>query len=174
MAAAHGRSHATQVVSEPDDVTLRAESVPGLRVTKTLDDSRTYRVGDRVTYTYTVTGDRELTGVGVTDDRIDDVTCEATILGPAGEGDDSTTCTGTYVVTRADVRRGSVTNVAVATAENGTVRSEPDRARITVSKKQPCHSNYDKPCKPKPKPKPTHKPKPKPKPCREYGSCRST
>ncbi|MGW1036335.1 DUF7507 domain-containing protein [Streptomyces antibioticus] len=174
VAAAQGRSGSTQVVSEPDDVTLRARSVPGLRVTKTVDDSRTYRVGDRVTYTYTVTntGDRELTGVGVSDNRIDDVTCEATILGPAGDDDDSTTCTGTYVVTRADARRGSVTNIAVATAENGTVRSNPDRARITVSKKQPCHSNYDKPCKPKPKP--THKPKPKPKPCREYGSCRST
>ncbi|MFF1917899.1 hypothetical protein ACFVYE_41480 [Streptomyces sp. NPDC058239] len=180
MAAAHGQSGSTQVVSEPDDVALRAEAEegePGLRLTKTVDDSRRYRVGEKVTYTYTVTntGPRELTGVGVTDDRVTGVTCGVTALAPAGQSGDSTTCTGTYRVTDADAKRGTVTNLAVAAAENGTVRSNQDQARIAVEKKS-CHDKHCKP-KPKPKPKPCHdkhcKPKPKPKPCHGKNPCHS-
>ncbi|MFE5089891.1 hypothetical protein ACFRCI_05725 [Streptomyces sp. NPDC056638] len=187
VAAAHGQSGGTQVVSEPDDVTLRAGAgaEPGLRLTKTVDDSRRYRVGEKVTYTYTVTntGSQELTGVGVTDDRVARVTCGATALAPAGQSGDSTTCTGTYRVTDADAKRGKVTNLAVATAENGTVRSNQDQARIAVEKKS-CHDKHCKP-KPKPKPKPCHdkhdkhdkhckpKPKPKPKPCNGKKPCYS-
>ncbi|MEV6748793.1 hypothetical protein AB0N21_31080 [Streptomyces sp. NPDC051080] len=180
VAAAQGRSGSTQVESEPDSVRLRTETEPGLRLTKTVDDSRKYEVGDEVTYTYTVTntGSQELTGVSVTDDRVTGVTCEATTLAPAGQSGDSTTCTGTYRVTAADARRGEVVNRAVATAENGTVRSNQDQARISVVKdgKKPCDSKHDKKCKPKPKPKPCHdkhdkKCKPKPKPCHGKSIC---
>ncbi|MFJ5194060.1 hypothetical protein ACIQCQ_18420 [Streptomyces sp. NPDC088394] len=198
VAAAQGRSGSTQVESEPDSVRLRTETEPGLRLTKTVDDSRKYEVGDEVRYTYTVTntGSQELTGVSVTDDRVTGVTCEATTLAPAGQSGDSTTCTGTYRVTAADARRGEVVNRAVATAENGTVRSNQDQARISVVKdgKKPCDSKHDKKCKPKPKPKPCHdkhdkhdkkckpkpchdkhdkkcKPKPKPKPCHGKSIC---
>ncbi|MDK0521142.1 hypothetical protein [Streptomyces sp. ML-6] len=153
VAAAHGRSGSTEVVSEPDEVILRAGTEPGLHLVKTVDASRVYRVGDEVTYTYTVTntGSQELTGVSVTDDRVTTgVTCGATTLAPAGQAGDSTTCTGTYTITAADARRGEVTNLAVATAENGTVRSNEDRARVTVGKK-PCEGKH---CKPKPDPKP--------------------
>ncbi|MFF5422639.1 DUF7507 domain-containing protein, partial [Streptomyces misionensis] len=164
VAAAHGRSGSTEVVSEPDEVVLRAGTEPGLHLAKTVDDSRVYRVGDEVTYTYTVTntGSQELTGLSVTDDRVTTgVTCRVTTLAPGA----STTCTGTYTITAADAGRGEVVNTAVATAENGTVRSNEDRARVTVEKK-PCEGKH---CKPKPcegkhcKPKP--KPDPKPKPC---------
>ncbi|WP_405715262.1 MULTISPECIES: hypothetical protein [unclassified Streptomyces] len=57
VAVAHGQFGRTDVQSEPDAVTLRTEpeTEPGLRLTKTVDDSRTYKVGDKVTYTYTVT-----------------------------------------------------------------------------------------------------------------------
>ncbi|MGW5353620.1 DUF7507 domain-containing protein [Streptomyces sp. NPDC004031] len=153
VAAAHGRSGGREVVSEPDSVTLRTAAETGLLLAKSVDDSRTYQVGDEVTYTYTVTntGDTELTGVGVTDDRVTDVTCEATTLAPGN----STTCTGTYTVTDEDAACGSVTNTAVATAENGTVRSNEDRATVTVESKEkpcppkPCHDEYGKPCPPK-------------------------
>ncbi|MFB7952301.1 hypothetical protein [Streptomyces sp. NPDC056045] len=164
VAAAHGRSGSTEVVSEPDEVVLRAGTEPGLHLAKTVDDSRVYRVGDEVTYTYTVTntGSQELTGLSVTDDRVTTgVTCRVTTLAPGA----STTCTGAYTITAADAGRGEVVNTAVATAENGTVRSNEDRARVTVEKK-PCEGKH---CKPKPcegkhcKPKP--KPDPKPKPC---------
>ncbi|MFG3528716.1 hypothetical protein ACGF8B_18470 [Streptomyces sp. NPDC047917] len=184
VAFAHGQFGRTDVQSEPDDVTLRTEpeTEPGLRLAKTVDDSRTYRVGDKVTYTYTVTntGSRELTGISVTDDRVTGVTCEATTLAPAGQSGDSTTCTGTYRVTAADAKRGGVVNRAEATAENGAVRSNQDQARISVGKK-PCEGKH---CKPKPpsKPKPCHgkhdkkcKPKPpsKPKPCHGKSLCHS-
>ncbi|MEU4504127.1 hypothetical protein [Streptomyces sp. NPDC024089] len=194
VAAAHGRSGSREVESEPDSVRLRteAETEPGLLLTKTVDDSHKYKAGDEVTYTYTVTntGSRELTGVSVTDDRVTGVTCEETTLAPAGQSGDSTTCTGTYRVTAADARRGEVVNRAVATAENGTVRSNQDQARISVAKdaKKPCDSKHDKKCKPKPKPKPKPchdkhdkkdkndkkckpKPKPKPKPCHGKSIC---
>ncbi|MEV5198796.1 hypothetical protein [Streptomyces sp. NPDC053720] len=198
VAFAHGRFGRTDVQSEPDDVTLRTEpgTEPGLRLAKTVDDSRTYKVGDEVTYTYTVTntGSRELTGISVTDDRVTGVTCEATTLAPAGQSGDSTTCTGTYRVTAADAKRGEVVNRAEATAENGTVRSNQDQARISVEKKpcegkhckpkppskpKPCHDKHDKHDK-KCKPKPCHdkhdkkcKPKPKPKPCHGKSLCHS-
>ncbi|MEU9318970.1 hypothetical protein [Streptomyces sp. NPDC048295] len=189
VAAAHGRSGSTQVESEPDSVTLRAATEPGLRLTKTVDDSRTYKVGDKVTYTYTVTntGSQSLTGISVTDDRVTGVTCEATTLAPAGQSGDSTTCTGTYRVTAADAKRGEVVNRAVATAENGTVRSNQDQARISVAKKscdgkhckpkppskpKPCHDKHDKKCKPKPKPcHDKHDKKCKPKPCHGKSIC---
>ncbi|OKI48049.1 hypothetical protein A6A29_03060 [Streptomyces sp. TSRI0281] len=171
VAAAHGQSGSTPVVSPPDDVTLRAGGEPGLRLTKTVDDSRTYKVGDVVTYTYTVTntGPQELTGVGVTDNRVTAVACRATTLAPAGQPGDSTTCTGTYRVTRADAERGTVTNVAVATAEDGTVRSNQAQARITVEKK-PCHGKH---CKPRPCHN-KHEKHCKPKPCQGKNICRST
>ncbi|WP_406013846.1 hypothetical protein OG520_18040 [Streptomyces sp. NBC_00984] len=191
-AAAHGQADGTPVQSPPDDVTLEVRSGPGVRLEKSADDTRVYQVGDEVTYTYTVTntGPEELTGLSVADDRVTGVTCDSTTLAPAGQSGDSTTCTGTYRVTAADAKRGEVVNRAVATAENGTVRSNQDQARITVGKK-PCDAKHDKQCKPKPKPKPCHdkhgkqcKPKPchdkhdkqckpKPKPCHGKDFCRS-
>ncbi|MCX5401986.1 hypothetical protein [Streptomyces sp. NBC_00102] len=150
LAAAAGQAGGTRVVSPPDDVTLRTQpqGEPGLRLVKSVDDARRYQVGDAVTYTYTVTntGPSEVTGVTVTDDHVSGVTCAETTLAPAGLPGDSTTCTGTYTVTGADAERGSVVNIAVATAENGTVQSNRDRARITVGKKQPCHHCEPKPC----------------------------
>ncbi|WP_328912374.1 MULTISPECIES: DUF7507 domain-containing protein [unclassified Streptomyces] len=184
IAAAQGQSGTTQVVSEPDSVTLQTRGEPGLQLTKTVDNSRTYAVGDQVAYTYTLTntGDTTLTGVGVTDNRVTGVTCAATTLAPAGQPGDSTTCTGTYTVTQADAERGSVTNTAVATAEGGSVRSNQDQATITIEKNpKPCHDTYGKHCDPKPKPtpKPCHDTygkhcNPKPKPCHGTGYCRST
>ncbi|MFJ6805899.1 hypothetical protein ACIQRK_07615 [Streptomyces anulatus] len=47
------------------------------------------------------------------------------------------TNTGVYRVTKADTRAGEVLNRSVATAENGTVRSNEDEARADV-KKKPC------------------------------------
>ncbi|MFF9075865.1 hypothetical protein ACF1A9_26795 [Streptomyces sp. NPDC014872] len=75
---------------------------------------------------------------------------------------DNTTCT--YRVTEADARNDHVTNVAFATAENGTVGSNQDAARIAVKKM--CEGKYcpkpPKPCEGK------HCPRP-PKPCHDKG-----
>lgn len=113
--------------------------LPLLELTKTADDTRTYRPGDTVDYTYTVTN---TTGVPVTDlviddDLIDDVSCESTTLAPAGEPGDATTCTGTYTVTEADGERGSVTNNATATGSDGTIDSAT--ATVTVTTEPACN-----------------------------------
>ncbi|MCX4730504.1 hypothetical protein OG611_05550 [Streptomyces sp. NBC_01363] len=175
-----GRRHPGPVATRRRHRGGPVRSGPGVRLEKSADDTRVYQVGDEVTYTYTVTntGPEELTGLSVADDRVTGVTCDSTTLAPAGQSGDSTTCTGTYRVTAADAKRGEVINRAVATAENGTVRSNQDQARITVGKK-PCDEKHDKQCKPKPKPchekhgKHDKQCKPKPKPCHGKDFCRS-
>ncbi|MEE1736591.1 hypothetical protein [Streptomyces sp. BE147] len=170
-ATAHGDSGGTPVESPPDDVTVPVQAGPGLRLEKTADDTRVYEAGDEVTYTYTVTntGNTALADVGVTDDLVADVVCEATTLAPGA----TTTCTGTYTVTRADAVRGTVTNLAVATAEDGAVRSNNDQVRIEVRKK-PCHDAYGTHCEPAPchDTYGTHCAQ-KPKPCRGEKPCYS-
>ncbi|MFF8695447.1 hypothetical protein ACF08W_24930 [Streptomyces sp. NPDC015144] len=120
-----------------------------------------FQVGSKVEYTYTVTnsGSNTLTDVGVDDDLIEGVTCEKTTLAPGA----STTCHGTYTVTRAsldgckksgDKGHGGgttcvITNVARATGtdpEGARVVSEPARASITVVGKhnKPCGCHHHK------------------------------
>ncbi|WP_411145120.1 hypothetical protein [Streptomyces sp. x-80] len=136
-AVARGSSDGTEVTSPPDDVTLPVQRGPGVRLVKSADETREYRVGDQITYTYTVTntGPQELTGLTVTDDHVDGITCASTTLAPAGQSDDSTTCTGTYTVTAADGRAGSVTNTAIARGESdGTpVESPPESVTLAVA-----------------------------------------
>ncbi|MFE4669361.1 hypothetical protein ACFRI7_31520 [Streptomyces sp. NPDC056716] len=131
-ATATGDSGGTPVTSPPDDVTLPVTPGPSLGIEKSADTSQVYQVGDEVPYTYTVTntGDVQLTGITVDDDRVNGVTCETTTLAPGA----NTTCTGTYTVTAEDVLRGTVTNVATAqgTTDGTTVTSPPDEETITV------------------------------------------
>ncbi|ROQ63234.1 putative repeat protein (TIGR01451 family) [Streptomyces sp. 840.1] len=142
-ATAQGKDGGTPVVSPPDDVTLPVRSGPGLRLEKSADDTREYRAGDEVTYTYTVTntGPEQLTGIAVTDDRVSAVTCGTTTLAPAGQEGDSTTCTGTYTVTDEDAAQGSVTNTATARGRAGEaeVTSPPDNVTLPVKGEEPCH-----------------------------------
>ncbi|MCQ4206548.1 DUF7507 domain-containing protein, partial [Streptomyces longispororuber] len=135
-ATAQGEANGTPVVSPPDDVTLPVQPGPGVRLEKKADDTKVYRAGDEVSYTYTVTntGPQQLTGIRITDDRVSDVTCEETTLAPAGESGDSTTCTGTYTVTEQDASKGAVTNVATAHGLDGSnpVDSQPDEVTLVV------------------------------------------
>lgn len=89
-------------------------------------------VGDEVTYQYTVTnsGNTPLTDVTVTDSKLSDVTCAATTLEP----NQTTVCTGTYVITEEDVINGEVTNVAVATGTgpDGPVDSPPSTVTVPI------------------------------------------
>ena len=79
--------------------------------------------GDTVPYTFTVTntGNTVLQGVAVTDPKIPTVACQTTTLAVGA----STTCTGTYTLTQADVEAGSVPNTATVNAQspNGTAAS---------------------------------------------------
>ncbi|WP_258037815.1 MULTISPECIES: DUF11 domain-containing protein [unclassified Streptomyces] len=85
IAFARGQSGDTTVESPPDSARVDVvTNRPALRLEKSVDDSRPYRVGERITYTYTVanTGNTELSDVTVVDDRVTDVTCQATTLAP--------------------------------------------------------------------------------------------
>jgi hypothetical protein len=86
------------------------------------------RVGQTISYTYLVTniGNVVLTSVAVDDPALGSVTCPA----PAPPGLDigqSVTCTADsdYVVTAADVARGSVIDTATATGDGGTGGTSP-------------------------------------------------
>ncbi|MGW4383029.1 DUF7507 domain-containing protein [Kitasatospora sp. NPDC004531] len=104
---------------ESAPVELTVETVSGassLSVSKQADVTGAARVGDTVTYTYTVTntGSTVLTDLTVRDDRVASVSCEATRLEPGA----STTCRGTYLVTAEDAKAGHVTNTAKASARD--------------------------------------------------------
>ncbi|MBO3134894.1 DUF11 domain-containing protein, partial [Dermatophilus congolensis] len=89
-------------------------------------------VGDRITYTFTITNSGNKT--------LHQPTIDDPILGitnkPCGTGDlaigDTTSCTATYALTKADIDRGRLTNIATATAL-GTAGGTDDPAPITDS-----------------------------------------
>ena len=108
------------------------------------------RVGETISYTYLVTniGNVVLTSVAVDDPTLGPVTCPTPAPPGLGIGQ-SVTCTadGVYVVTAADVARGSVTDTATATGEGGTggtsppsdpsteiVKTEPPAPEVAISK----------------------------------------
>ncbi len=86
------------------------------------------QVGEVITYTYTVTNNSgfDMYDVRIRDDLVD-VTCPSTQIegGMTGSACDSDsriqpgymTCTGTYVITQADIEYGQVTNAARGTAK---------------------------------------------------------
>ncbi|MFI9786904.1 LPXTG cell wall anchor domain-containing protein, partial [Kitasatospora sp. NPDC051984] len=123
------------VVSPPGEATVETVSgASSLSIVKESDVSGSAKVGDTITYTYTVTntGSTVLTDVSVSDDRVSPVVCESTTLEPG----QSTTCRGTYVVTEEDAKAGHVTNVATASArdpQGQLVESRPVSLCVTVS-----------------------------------------
>ncbi|UED84882.1 DUF7507 domain-containing protein [Streptomyces profundus] len=133
-AVASGVVDHTVITSPPDRVTLDLGSEVGLGLSKSVDDSRPYEHGEPVVYRYTVTNlsDEPVSGVVVTDDLVADVTCPSGTLAPG----ESTHCTGRYLVGEHKGDCGRITNTAVASTEDGALRSAPDTATITV--KKPC------------------------------------
>ncbi|MFF4197822.1 hypothetical protein [Nonomuraea sp. NPDC001831] len=132
-ATAMGRADGEEVSSPPSEVTIGVTDERGmLELDKRVDDSRTYRPGDRVTYTYVVrnTFDEIVTDLRIDDNRVSDIVCETTTLEPG----ETTSCTGTYTVTEEDAAHGSVTNTATAVGliDDTEVSSPPSEATIDV------------------------------------------
>ena len=69
-------------------------------------------VGQAITFTYTVTnsGNVTVTGISVTDTKVSPIGCASTTLAAGA----STTCTGSYTTTAADVNATSIVSVATA------------------------------------------------------------
>ncbi|MCN9240555.1 hypothetical protein NGF19_07060 [Streptomyces sp. RY43-2] len=159
-----------QITSDPAAATIIVEVEQGaeLALAKRVVSKGPFRVGDKVTYAYTVTntGGSTVTNVAVTDNLVANVRCEATTLAPGA----STTCTGTHTITRSDVTpcktakerggdhgkgkhkvmRCEVTNTATATAtdaQGNRVTSNQATATITVKvekkkEKEHCHKHH--------------------------------
>jgi len=101
------------VTSNESTVTVQASAYDGLSLSKTSTTTNYSNSGDVINYDYLVTntGTTTITGIGVTDNLVPDVSCTETTLQPG----DSETCTGSYTVSESDVESGSVTNTAYAT-----------------------------------------------------------
>ncbi|MGY3725036.1 DUF7507 domain-containing protein, partial [Granulicatella balaenopterae] len=103
----------TPVESEDQNI-ISNTSNPAIKLEKTADKTNLV-VGETVTYTFTVTntGNVTLTNVTVTDDKLtpSTITLETTTLAPG----ETTTGSGTYVVTQADVDQTKVINTAKVT-----------------------------------------------------------
>ncbi len=77
-------------------------------------------VGDTVFFEYIVTniGSVQISNLAVSDDKVSPITCDKTTIVDVPSGSpsaDFATCTGTYVITQADLDAQSVTNIASAT-----------------------------------------------------------
>ncbi|MDH2430446.1 hypothetical protein [Sphaerisporangium sp. TRM90804] len=127
------------VTSAPSTVTVPAEATPSLSLLKTASLSTVAVVGVTLTYSYLVvnTGNETLTGVGATDTAFSGsgpapvISCPVTTLAPQA----STTCTGTYVVTQADLDAGSIVNTAVAAGTSpagALVSAAPSTTTVTI------------------------------------------
>ncbi len=123
-ATASGTALGGSVTSGSSSVTVEASgAASSLSITKSTTSTGYGAAGDTIDYSYLVTntGTTTLTGVGVSDNRIPDVSCLQPTLAPGA----SETCTGSYTVTQADVDAGSVTNTATASA------TDPQDAAVT-------------------------------------------
>ncbi len=129
---ATARSGAT--TSPSDSVTVNANQLPAMTVTKTSSTPSYDSVGDSLNYSYVVrnTGNVTLTSaISVADDKTT-VNCPA--LPPAGLAPNATlTCTATYTVNQADIDAGAVVNTASATS--GVTTSPTDQASVPAVKK---------------------------------------
>jgi hypothetical protein len=104
---------------------LSQRNCAGIGLVKSASPKRYSHVGQKITYTYTVTntGNVTLHGIRVTDNKIHGpVACAATVLRPGAY----TLCHATYVTTKADVTAGRVVNLALV------VGRAPKGARVTA------------------------------------------
>jgi len=129
--------------SAPDSVTVTATQTPGLTLVKTPVETGYDAVGDIVNYEYSVTnsGNVFIADLIVTDDLIPSVTCNVSTV---GNGDlnldpaETVICTGSYVITQADLDSGSVTNIATADGTpSGGVLTPPSTDATVNANQQP-------------------------------------
>ena len=95
-------------------------------------------VGDVVFFKYIVTniGSVQIANLSITDDKVSTITCDKTTINdvPAGSpAAEFATCTGSYVITQADLDAQSVTNIASATGtpEFGVLGTLEDTVTLT-------------------------------------------
>ena len=109
-------------------VTVPVDQSPLLAVTKSTPRSSFTTVGDRIAYDFTIrnTGNVTLTAVSISDPKTSGVSCPPTNLAPS----DQLTCTGTHVVTQADLDNGSIVNIASVTATAPATPANPSGSPV--------------------------------------------
>jgi conserved repeat domain len=102
---------------------------PVLKITKTAAPTTYNTVGQKITYTYTVTnsGNVPVSGIAVKDNKTT-VKISSGSLAPGS----SVKGTATYTITKADVNAGSVTNSAYATGKFGTKTVNSNKVTATA------------------------------------------
>ncbi|GII81977.1 hypothetical protein Sru01_69590 [Sphaerisporangium rufum] len=121
-----------QITSPPSTATVTATSAPALALLKRSTPPAYSFVGQVLTYSFDLvnTGNRTLTAVSVADTAFSGtgpppvITCPVTTLDPG----QTTTCSGTYVVTQEDIDAGELTDTAIATGTPPTgppIQSDP-------------------------------------------------
>ena len=94
-------------------------------------------LGDVVPYQFVVTnsGSETLTVLGIDDPQITNATCPTTVIPPVPQIGSTVVCTGSHVITQADVDAGEFTNTATAHARdagNMPVTSGPSSVTVVV------------------------------------------
>ncbi|MFT4286346.1 hypothetical protein [Nocardioides sp.] len=130
------------VTSNGSEATVTSDQNTDLVLVKSADLAEVTEVGQKITYTFTVTNignvtvndleieETDFSGTG----KLSTITCEATTLAPGA----TTTCTATYTVTQADLDAGEITNAAVATGVCGCLAgndltSTEDEVAVTAT-----------------------------------------
>ena len=143
-------SNSASVTDDPDGGDTVETNVADLTIAKTTDveDGTTVTLGDQINYTITVTntGNVDLTGVTVTDNRMPnsvnvaigegeetpaEVSEGKVTIGTLAKGQDAT-ITYSYTVTAADVENGTVRNSATGDSDQ-TDSTDPSTTETTVS-----------------------------------------
>jgi choice-of-anchor A domain-containing protein/uncharacterized repeat protein (TIGR01451 family) len=110
------------VTSNPSNATVDIVIAPSLELVKSVDPTVVTAAGQSVSYSFQVTnsGDQTIDNIAIQDDAFSGtgtppaITCPTATLAPGN----TTTCTGTYTMTQADINAGSVTNTAHAEGTN--------------------------------------------------------
>ncbi|WP_157074160.1 OmpA family protein [Pseudoxanthomonas mexicana] len=123
------------VTSPPDTTSTSITQSSTLTIDKTAGAPTGSTVGSTIAYTFLVTntGNTSLTGIVVNDPLLTAAAvCPVTTLAPGA----STTCTGSYAITQADIDAGVVNNSATATGTPPTgpaVTSPPDTTSTSIT-----------------------------------------
>lgn len=120
------------VTSPAASVTVNATEVPELTLTKSVTPNPVPAAGTTLTYTLVAenTGNQTLRNVVVSDPLLPGLSCTVATLAPSA----ARTCTdSSYVVTQADIDRGTLVNTATARAISPAGGSVTDTGTITAT-----------------------------------------
>lgn len=130
----------TAAVSALSKAKVTVDQQPSLRLVKKASTDRVSRAGQTIHYTFTLTntGNVTLDEPSVTESKFSGagkmsaIDCPVGPIAPAK----SITCTATYTVVKADLRKPKITNTAVASANDPSgdpVNADPATAEVTVA-----------------------------------------